>query len=214
MPLSDLTLAYVAERMSTVKDEVVECVCAPCNNGWMQNLDSSFAGTIERWVRGGTHRLGPTGVAVVRRYLLKVMWVRLLGEQWSQGAIRNGELIAEVVLNPRFGASIRGNDMSEVSNHLSMGAAKVGASTCFTHAGFTPRVAGVGHRAGLRRFSGGLVVALPKLELQLWLIYRFTPTMRTSWPAGISWLAAGSRFDRLGIAPAQPLVDHVELAMG
>lgn len=49
VPVSELTVEYIAERTKTIRDEVVRCVCARCNNGWMQDLDHSFAGTIERW---------------------------------------------------------------------------------------------------------------------------------------------------------------------
>lgn len=74
VPVSELTVEYVAERMRTIGDEAVRCVCTPCNNTWMQELDHSFAGTVNRWVSNPTHRLGPTGLGVVTRYLAKVMW--------------------------------------------------------------------------------------------------------------------------------------------
>ncbi|HEV2070356.1 MAG TPA: hypothetical protein VGR26_11220 [Acidimicrobiales bacterium] len=210
-PVEEITLEYVAERMSTVRDEVVTCVCARCNNEWMQNLDGSFAGTIDRWVRYPAHRLGSTGLGVVRRYLAKVLWIRLLGEDWTSTPIENGLFSVDVVLNPRFGNSIRRDEMADLTRHLSVAAAQIEADTIFTHAAFTPRVQGQPSRSGIQRFSGGLVVALPALRLQLWLVYRFTPTMTVTWPRSVSWLGPGSRFSQLRRAPLRPEIDDVVL---
>lgn len=210
-PVEEITLEYVAEHMSTVRDEVVTCVCARCNTQWMQNLDGSFAGTIDRWVRNPAHRLGSTGLAVVRRYLAKVLWVRLLGADWASSPIENGVFSVDVLLNPRFGDSIRRDEMLDLTKHLSVAAAQIDANTMFTHAAFTPRVQGQPSRSGVRRFSGGLVVALPALRLQLWLVYRFAATMTVSWPRSVSWLGPGSRFSQLRRAPLKPEIDDVVL---
>lgn len=213
VPLNELTAQHVAERMVTIGDQVVRCVCAICNNGWMQNVDHSFASTIEGWVRNPTHRLGHGGLDVVTRFLLKVMWVRILGEQWAAGPIEGGEVVSDVILNPKHGESIRTGDISELTSQLSVGGAAVEADSIFTHAAFTPRVDGQPERSGLRRFSAGLVVALPPLRLQLWLVYRFTSSMSTSWPTRVTWLGSGSRYGQLSIAPSQPRLDDVYLAM-
>lgn len=210
-PVEEITLEYVAERISTIRDEVVTCVCAKCNNEWMQKLDASFAGTIDRWVRHPAHRLGPTGLAVVRRYLAKVLWVRLLGEDWASTPIENGVLSVDVLLNPRFGDSIRRDEMVDLTKHLCVGAAQIEPNSIFTYAAFTPGVRGQPSRSGIRRFSGGLVVALPALRLQLWLVYRFKPTMTVAWPRSVSWLGPGSRFSQLRPAPLKPQIDDVVL---
>ena len=72
----------------------------------MQKLDHSFAGTVRRWVAKPSDRLGSTGLAVIRRYMLKVLWVKALGEIWgTPGLISDGEIQSPVILNPKDAAS-------------------------------------------------------------------------------------------------------------
>ncbi len=129
IPLDQLTPEYVAERSHSIADEFVTCVCADCNNGWMQKLDHSFAGTVRRWVAKPSDRLGNTGLAVIRRYMLKVLWVKALGEIWgTPGLITDAEIQSPVILNPKDGTRIKDNDLGEMSKAVSLGAAAVDSS--------------------------------------------------------------------------------------
>lgn len=138
----------------------------------------------------------------------------MLGEQWAQGPIQDGEPASDVILNPKHGESIHTGRLDELKPHLSVGAASVSEESIFTHAAFTPRLIGQPETSGLRRFSAGVVVALPRLRLQLWLVYRFSNAMSTTWPPRVTWLSAGSRYENLETAPAQPLIDSVALRVG
>lgn len=154
IPLTEMTTEWLVHNMRTVADEFVTCVCAPCNNGWMQNLDHSFAGTIERWTSNPSDRLGTVGLRVAQRYLLKVAWVRVLGEAWAGPLIsETGELIPDVILNPSFGPLIRSGTIDDIVPVLSLGAAKISNESMFTSANFTPMIEGVPARSGKRRLS-------------------------------------------------------------
>jgi hypothetical protein len=116
IPLDQLTPEDVAGRSHSIADEFVTCICADCNNGWMQKLDHSFAGTVRRWVAKPSDRLGNMGLAVIRRYVLKVLWVKALGEIWgAPGLISDGEIQSPVILNPKDGTRIKDNDLRDTS---------------------------------------------------------------------------------------------------
>jgi hypothetical protein len=215
IPLTEMTTEWLVHNIRTVADEFVTCVCAPCNNGWMQNLDHSFAGTIERWTANPSDRLGTVGLRVVQRYLLKVTWVRVLGEAWTGALISEAsELIPEVILNPSFGPLIRAGKIDDIVPSFSIGAAKIPNETMFTSAKFTPMIEGVPPHNGMRRFSAGIVVALPKIEVQLWAVLSLSEVFRTSWPAAVQPLAASTRFAELATAASQPCTDDVVLRHG
>lgn len=160
IPPTQLTPEYVAERSHTIADEFVTCVCADCNSGWMQKLVHSFAGTVRRWVSKPSDRLGNAGVAVIRRYMLKVLWVKALGEVWgSPELISNGEIQSPIILNPKDGTRIKDNDLGELSKAVSLGAAAVDSRTIFTTAVFTPTMQG--QPATATRSEHGRIRLLP-----------------------------------------------------
>jgi hypothetical protein len=214
IPLEQLTPEYVAERSHSIADEFVTCVCADCNNGWMQKLDHSFAGTVRRWVSNPSDRLGDAGVAVIRRYMLKVLWVKALGEKWgSRDLISAGEIQSPIVLNPKDGPRIMGNDLGEMSKAVSLGAAAVESSTVFTTAVFTPTMKDQPATAGVHRFSAGLVLALPKLRVQFWIVVRFASQLKTQWPDGrVAWLTRNTTYGQLPLGSTRPNIDAVTLA--
>ncbi len=213
IPLEQLTPEYVAERSHSIADEFVTCVCADCNNGWMQKLDHSFAGTVRRWASKPSDRLGDAGVAVIRRYMLKVLWVKALGEIWgSPELMSDGEIQSPIVLNPKDGTRIKENDLWAMSKAVSLGAAAVDPSTIFTTAVFMPTMKGQPATAGINRFSAGLVLALPKLRVQLWVVVRFASQMKTQWPDGqVAWLTRNTTYSQLPLGPKWPNVDAVTL---
>jgi hypothetical protein len=211
--IDELTVDDVACRMKSVREQFVTCVCAPCNNGWMQALDHSFAGTIQRWMESKSDRLGHTGFEVVARYLMKVLWIHALGEPWTGDLIVDGEFTSPVILNPRFGISTKRGDVADYADVIDLGVARIPQDSIFTHAVFTPRLIGHAPRSGLRRFSAGVVVGLPKLGLQLWLVHRMTASMSTSWPTGVESLSSKMRSRDLHLAPSKPRIDDVVLTM-
>lgn len=214
IPLEQLTPEYVAERSHSIADEFVTCVCAECNNGWMQKLDHSFAGTVRRWVAKPSDRLGNAGVAVIRRYMLKVLWVKALGEIWgSPELISDGEIQSPIILNPKDGTRIKDNDLEELLKAVSLGAAAVDSRTIFTTAVFTPTMQGHLATAGINRFSAGLVLALPKLQAQFWIVVRFPSQVKTQWPDGqVAWLTRNTRYGQLPLGSTRPNIDAVTLA--
>lgn len=215
VPPEQLTPEYVAERSHSIADEFVTCVCADCNNGWMQKLDQSFAGTVRRWVAKPSDRLGNAGLAVIRRYMLKVLWVKALGETWgSPELISGGEIRSPVILNPKDGTRIKDNDLGEMSKAMSLGAAVVDSSTIFTTAVFTPTVQGQPATAGINRLSAGLVLALPKLQVQFWIVVRFPSQLKTRWPDGqVAWLTRKTTYGQLPMGSTRPHIDAVTLAL-
>lgn len=212
VPLDQLTPEYVAERSHSIADEFVTCVCANCNNGWMQQLDHSFAGTVQRWVTRPSDRLGNVGVAVVRRYMLKVLWVKALGEIWgSPELVSDGEIRSAVILNPKDGTRIMNNDLDEMAKSVSLGAAAVESSTIFTTAVFTPTLHGQPKSAGINRFSAGLVLALPRVRVQFWVVARFGAQLKTEWPRQVAWLTKNTTYGHLPKGFSRPDIDAVAL---
>ena len=96
---------------------------------------------------------------------------------------------------------------------MSLGAAAVDSRTIFTTAVFTPTMQVQPATAGINRFSAGLVLALPKLQAQFWIVIRFPSQVKTQWPDGqVAWLTKNTTYGQLPLGSTRPNIDAMTLA--
>lgn len=189
-----------ASHVSSLDELSIRAVCARCNNEWMQDLDQRFTGSLRWWSQNPKSRLGVHRLAVIRQFMLKVLWVVCVGENWTdlgwiEGRGPEPEFIPLTLTHD--GPAITGPG-GEFRSLVTIGGARVhGQSTQLIH--IVPVGAeGAAPTDKVARVNAAVCVTFRVVRVRLWCVAsNLTSDWRARLPGGVQELDDQSRAGRL-----------------
>jgi len=168
-----------------LSSHVVRGPCEECNNGWMSRLEESVASCL-RGIDADRVPLDAERFRLIASWLLKTFFVFGLRSDFFQTPIVAGELASRIVANPR-----QANDLCNGQLDRALASVSVGLGhhqrnwpvTAFGNCTTQPQQ--------LMLFAGALVIGMPALDSQLWLVNPSLRATRATFPKGVTELGAG-----------------------
>jgi len=179
-----------AARIQPLARQAVGSACAPCNNGWMNNLEHRAARVFKSWLRG--QALDPGSHETISAWLLGrlIVWMyRDAGHRQMLERAKSG--LPVTIANPVQGKSLAMGDWRAALETTAAGAAACSGAGVFGFGHATT------HPRQLRVLTA--VLALELAPLQLWIANVAIPGGEIAFPSGVKHLDAGLRVAELNV---------------
>ena len=200
---------------ATLDRWTVRVPCRQCNGGWMARLEVETARVILRWVRSG-RRLGDEAYEAIGRWLLKTYFImafqdadlRRPAERGEDGVLR---YTAKVPFEATRARHLKDGSASAFDN-VHFGFAGVNKESVFLTGFGNPSVT-TNVWALNCRTAGVAAIALPRVELQLWVVVAPLGPHSVRLPGCVQSLSAGSvirtaRFADMVLRPTAVVLDY------
>jgi hypothetical protein len=171
---------------------VVRGPCAECN-GWMAHLDESAASCLRR-IEAGVDSLDEGSLEKIASWMLKTFFVFGLKTDHFQMPIADGQLVSKIVANPMQANDLRSGRFDKALAEVHVGLGRYRADwpvAAFGNCSATP--------PQLALFAGALVIGMPAIDSQLWVVNPSLPPRRVTFPTGVTDLAAGLTWRDRGV---------------
>lgn len=199
----------------TVDKWTVRVPCDLCNSGWMGGLEAETAAVLSRWIRS-RKRLGTGAFKTVGRWLLKTYFIMAFQDAGLRRPLEHG---ADGVL--RYTAKVpfeatRARHLKDASDEafdrVTFGFARVQSETMILTGFGNPSVTTNAADWNCRT-AGVAAVALPRIQLQLWVVVapigpesvRLPPSVRTLSPSS---LVSGAQLADSRLAPTRVILTY------
>jgi hypothetical protein len=179
----------------------VRIACAPCNNGWMNDLEHAMV-EVAGWNKRGDRPLGAANVETLRRWLLKTYVVLSVMDGGTRRFIPtgDGEIGFSVMPEITRASQLRRGDQAAFDGVV-VGLARTN-SDAFFYAFGNPTVIPKGPEYANARSAG--VAALTLRSLQVWIVVPWFRHATTRLPRGVTLAHTQLRANRLQSLPAKP----------
>lgn len=191
-----------------------KCVCADCNNGWMNRLENAM-GAVADWFNAGDVRLSDELELILRRWALSrhILLCAIDGNEKAFFDVDNNDSVTYVVPPSSLARGLYEEDMTTIRGS----AIRVARSSAGLEIGYAfglPRILPPEATPGLARFAPVSILTLG--EFQIWVVTPMIFEVNVHVPEGVFNCQPGVKANDLPPLPqipkpAEPVVEFLEL---